>query len=211
MNITNLSLCSDTRMALYRILSDCYYKPDEQLLNKLRNVEESMGQFREDIIKSIPETDQLPSLIIDYSRLFVGPFKLLAAPYGSVYLDDPQAVQKDSLYDLETRYRSLGLDIVLKEGPDHITIELEFMYFLIFKEAEAFDKGLDSVANDYATRQISFLEEHLTKWLPEFVHNIQRHAQTDFYKSIAQATRTFVDMDLKGLCERTAKAAELIS
>lgn len=199
MNITKFPLCNDTRMDMYKILADCYYKPDELLFNKFCNVGELTGVFLEDVVNSLPESDQLAALIIDFSRLFVGPFKLLAPPYGSVYLDGPQAVQKNSLHDLETRYKSLGLDVVLKEGPDHITIELEFMYFLIFKEVEALNKGLNSSADDYRKKQTLFLEEHLTKWVPEFAHNVQLHAQTDFYKNIVQMTNTFIDTDLKNL------------
>ncbi len=48
-------------------------------------------------------------LKVEFSKLFVGPYKLFAAPYGSVYLDDERKVMGDSTLDVKNRYREAGL------------------------------------------------------------------------------------------------------
>lgn len=201
MSIEKILKSNNPRGDCYKLLADCYYKPDEQLLNKLRNVDASIGLHLGDISKDIPADDQLASLAVDFSRLFVGPFKLLAYPYESAYLDGGQQSVINSSNDVEQQYRKEGLDIVLKEASDHIAIELEFVYFLIAKEVEARNIDATSVANDYVKKQKLFLQDHLGKWVSEFANNVQLHAQTEFYKNLANLTMAFVEADLERVCK----------
>jgi TorA maturation chaperone TorD len=67
--------------------------------------------------------------------------------------------------------------------------ELEFMYFLIFKEFEAFSNLDKQTATDYIQKQKSFLEDHLMAWVPLFVANIIEHAETLFYQYLAKLER----------------------
>ena len=87
-----------SRALLYKILSECFYPPEAE------------------------------SLKSDFSRLFIGPFKLLAPPYGSIYLDGNSCLMGASTMEVRQLYRNEGLNPVIKEAPDHIAIELEFMY-----------------------------------------------------------------------------------
>ncbi len=66
-------------------------------------------------------------------------FCMLAPPYGSVYLERERTVMGESTLDVVRRYRQEGLDISadFHDAPDHITAELEFVHFLIFKALEA--------------------------------------------------------------------------
>ncbi|MBM2831889.1 MAG: torD6, partial [Dehalococcoidia bacterium] len=41
--------------------------------------------------------------------LFVGPYRLLAPPYWSAYLEDARVVMGDSTMDVKNRYREEGL------------------------------------------------------------------------------------------------------
>ena len=68
----------------YKLLSECYYLPDEGLIKMLRSLDPSKNALHLDIVKNIPETNGIESLVVDYSKLFVGPYGLLATPYGSV-------------------------------------------------------------------------------------------------------------------------------
>jgi TorA maturation chaperone TorD len=132
------------------MLSDCYFLPDPGLSEKLENLELNMSDVCEpaaewvhSMRKEFEGSANLEPLKIDFSKLFVGPYKLFAAPYGSVYLDSERQVMGDSTLDVKTRYREAGLDTAknFKDAPDHISAELEFMYYLIFKEIEAFSKA----------------------------------------------------------------------
>lgn len=202
MNVEKTQTCHNTRAESYKILADCYYKPDEQLLGKFRRAAASIGGPLSDLAKDVPGDDQLSSLTVDFSRLFVGPFKLQAYPYESAYLEGGQQSMINSPNDVEQLYRKEGLNIVLKEAHDHIAIELEFMYFLALKEIEVEKNGDTTLANDYAKKQLLFLQEHLAKWVPEFACNVLEHDKTGFYKNIAQITENFIENDLVSLGDR---------
>ena len=127
----------------------------------------------------------------------------MAPPYGSIYLEGKREVMGVSTIDAKNRYQAAGLDISgkVKEAPDHIAIELEFMYYLIFKEIEAFEKSDFESAMDYLRKQKEFLQEHLGVWVLGFAVNVEEKAGTDFYKNLARATKVFVQKDLRDISE----------
>ncbi|MFN2356106.1 MAG: molecular chaperone, partial [Desulfopila sp.] len=69
-------------------------------------------------------------LLVEYARLFVGPFELLAPPYGSVYLETGRRLMGDSTIAVQHMYTNAGLTLDVQEAPDHIALELEFMHYL---------------------------------------------------------------------------------
>jgi TorA maturation chaperone TorD len=163
----------------------------------LNGLKKPMGQPYSEIAKYIPRMNDIELLKIDYSKLFVGPYGLLAPPYGSVYLENNGRIMGDSTMDVGNRYRKEGLDIVIKEAPDHIAVELEFMYFLIFKEIEARENSEWGSVTNYVKKQKDFLKIHVGMWVPEFADNIEKNAETQFYKSLSRATRSFILMENK--------------
>ena len=183
----------------YKFLSECYYLPDEGLMQKVADIAQAGSCFGE-LPSSVPPSAELELLKVDFAKLFVGPYKLLAPPYGSVYLEDGKLIG-DSTMDVRMWYEKEGLDIVIKDAPDHITMELEFMYFLISKQIEAIkDSNLQEVQS-YLQKQSSFLQTHLARWLPGFAENVQQNAETDFYVQLSVLTNNFVQKDIKSLVE----------
>ncbi|MBU4342445.1 MAG: molecular chaperone TorD family protein [Candidatus Omnitrophica bacterium] len=188
-------LHENARAEQYKFLSECYHAPDEKLIEMLCSRKDSV----QDLLKNIPTIDDLEQLKIEYSRLFLGPFKVLVPPYGSVYLEHERRVMGESTIDVKRWYEKEKLDILIREVPDHIAIELEFMYLLVFKQIEA-TKDSDSVgAWNYQKKQASFLNTHLGKWAPEFSEKLEASARNGFYKNLARYTRLFVEEDAKGL------------
>ncbi len=182
----------------YKILVECYYLPDKKLLKTLDDLGKACGGFFSQVVRSAPKADDLDRYKVDYSRLFLGPFKLLAPPYGSVYLEDGKFMG-DSTFAARDLYEQEGLDIVLKDAPDHISVELEFMYFLVLKEAEACDKSDLRQAACLRDKQAFFLRTHLGKWVQAFAEDVERNAQTEFYKALGRATKHVVLEDLRML------------
>ena len=178
------------RAESYKFLSDCYYLPDEGLIRKVTDIAKA-SQFFAELCDGV--ASDLEQLKIDYTQLFVGPFKLLAPPYGSFYLEDSK-IMGDSTIDVRNRYEQEGLDIVIKDAPDHIAMELEFIYYLIVRQSQAANEEDIQL---YQQKQQSFLCSHLTGWLPEFTEKVQENAQTEFYKKLAALTKIFVQKDLE--------------
>ncbi len=188
------------RAASYKILAECFYVPDDKLVKTLEEFAKSHDGVFSEIIQNAPKNDDLERHAIDYSKLFVGPFKLLAPPYGSIYLEDGKLMGESTL-SAKDFYEQEGLDVVLKDAPDHINMELEFMYFLVLKEAEARENSDLTEAARLHDKQASFLQMHLGGWVGSFAANIEKYSQTEFYKILGRSTEKFVKEDLEQLLE----------
>lgn len=199
MKIKESLLQDKIRADAYKLLSECFYLPDDKLINLLKNIDTSMSTFHAQLAKTTPAPEDIELLKVDYSRLFVGPFKLLAPPYGSVYLEGERKIMGNSSLDVRDRYTEEGLNNILREAPDHIAIELEFMYFLICKKLQAAKESDFDAADIYLKKQIAFLKMHLGAWIPEFSRGMKTNAQYEFYKNLAEITSSFVEKDLENL------------
>ena len=186
-----------------RLLAACFYEPDKELflkegfLEKLRECLETVCPgaviYAENMEKAIPRYSD-EQLKVAYAKLFVGPFALAAAPYGSVYLDEGRRVMGDSTMEVIKWYEQEGLarSDDCKDLPDHIAIELEFAGFLIFKEIEALENSDTDTADKYAAKQTSFIDAFLRPWVPEFCEKISHGTDNEFYVSLAQCAATVV-------------------
>ena len=209
METKNLLKHESSRMAAFRLLSDCFFLPDPGLSEKLEHLESDMGNmckpaqgFVQKMRNEFEADADLESLKVDFSKLFVGPYNLSAAPYGSVYLENERKMMGNSTLDVRNRYREAGLDTAktFKDAPDHISAELEFMYYLIFKEIDAFANSDIETAIDFIEKQKSFLEDHLMAWVPEFASSIIENAKNIFYTNLAHATTAFLNENYRIVC-----------
>lgn len=176
------------RAASYQLLSQCFHPPDENL----------PGALRDTSVRGMPQVvgSSLEDIRKDYARLFVGPFTIPAPPYGSLYLGGHQQVCDETSLDVARRYRDEGLQLLLREPADHVAVELEYMYLLVFREGQAVASGDKAQADAYRAKQRDFLQEHLGAWLPALRDRVVGNAQTDFYKHVAIAADEFVRRDL---------------
>jgi TorA maturation chaperone TorD len=192
------------RSEIYRLLAHCYYPPDESLSGTIMDLDKKLGQVdlktRQDMNwrgKKILKADSIEELKVEYARLFIGPYSLLAPPYGSVYLESERKIMGNSTMDVINRYRKAGLIVAkdFKDAPDHIAAELEFMHFLIFKEMEATSQGdVNNIITHFLNQQ-SFLNDHLGAWVSEFTGKVVENATTAFYQNLARATDGFIKED----------------
>ena len=184
------------RMASYRLLADCYYPPDNKLLEKLRSASQWDEGKYSSLAAIIEGEEDLKALAVDAAKLFIGPFELLAPPYGSVYLENSRVVMGESTIDAEKLYIDEGLNLELKEAPDHITIELEFMSYLNFLQVEALNASNMESAQLYRKKQLAFLDDHLGRWVFKFTENITTFSHTEFYKNVAVLTDALIQADI---------------
>jgi TorA maturation chaperone TorD len=200
----------EARGKAFSLLSECYRLPHEDLPNVLRDLHAIMGNLCEGAVQPISKMreeserkDRLVDLKADFARLFSGPYTLLAPPYGSVYLDGERKVMGDSTVEVRGIYRRAGVDISedFHDAPDHIAAELEFMYFLIFKEVEALNESDVGRAIDFLSQQKAFLTDHLCAWGPQFTDKVEEAAATEFYKNLARATRAYLEENLDTLLD----------
>lgn len=199
------------RSDCYRLLSACFYPPDRRRLIEDRVGLELAERLRElhpgaDVAWNaaallhqdlFARSELELELETDHAALFVGPFALKAAPYGSVYLEGGRRLMGDTTLAARAAYAAAGLTVTLHEPPDHIAIELEFMHFLATRAAEAAHAGDAETAARLANDRWRFLDEHLGAWAPDFCAAVERGAETGFYRALAECLRAFVDAETR--------------
>lgn len=189
------------RSDCFKLLAACLYEPDKNLL-----IEEKVCENLETVLRELaPEAAKAASsmtlalqdieqdqLTVDYAALFIGPFELLAAPYGSVYMDKNRRVMGDSTLGALRFYQDAGLAVDVREPPDHVVIELEFMYYLASREASAMADGQEDEAAEYRQRQIRFFSTYLKPWIFEFCRSIRSGTANSFYRSLSGCLGEFM-------------------
>lgn len=171
-----------TKALIVKFLSECFHYPDNEQINALMDYKDKLPERYSDIIDKIGDIKEMQ---VDYSRLFVGPFELLSAPYGSVYLEDGRKTFGDSTMDVVQFYQQENLSLQFKELPDHIAVELEFLYYLMAKELMFLDNDDLEESNFCLEKQKQFINRHLANWINDFTDLVIENANSDFYSRLA--------------------------
>jgi len=178
--------------AMYMFVSECYYPPEDVLLETLHELGEALGGPYLELAQAVPRKDALGEMKLDHARLFVGPYKLLAPPYESTYMENSSGLTSESAREIRKLYREEGLDMAIKDMPDHLIVELEFLHFLMCRQVQAACDSDPEAANRYSDKRRSFVENHLGRWISDFAGEVEKHAKTDFYKTLARLTESLV-------------------
>lgn len=187
-----------------RFLAACYYQPGPEFAEE--NVFDSMldaatrahpdlaahaRRLGADFSAEEPE-----NLLLDYTRLFLGPAHIVAKPYGSVWLDGETTLMRNSTMAVQELYHEGGFEIdeEFRELPDHIAAELEFLYLLIYRENEGHRNG-SAEALKWVALKKRFLDEHLGLWIGPFTAAVKAGARSSFYRELAELTNRFVEQE----------------
>ncbi|MDP3297573.1 MAG: molecular chaperone TorD family protein [Thermodesulfovibrionia bacterium] len=208
MQLTEEFIQKETHRAdCYRLLSACYCKPGKEFIEEglVKNLITALEPICNNAVPFAKDMDNALSkytnteILVDYSALFIGPFGLLAPPYGSVYLEGKRTVMGDTTIDAVKYYRKAGveMDPAQKDMPDHISVELEFMYYLINKGLEAYQNSDNEGFLNYHNMQEDFLRRHIGVWMPKFAKDLREGAKNPFYKNLADCTLTFIKSDME--------------
>ncbi len=130
------------------------------------------------------------ALQVAHAKLFLGPFEIKAAPWAAFYLEkEPQLMGPSSQYAARA-YAEAGLapGEKLRDTPDHVTHELEFMYYLAFGEATSGDPR-------WTERQTRFWREHLGRWLPRFADAVRDADVHPAYTRMADLLNAFAEQE----------------
>jgi TorA maturation chaperone TorD len=193
------------RADLCRFLAACYYEPGPEFAEEkvFASMQQAASRIDPDLaararrLGEASAATDAQDLLIDYTRLFLGPVDTLAQPYGSVWLGVDQGLMQDTTMAILALYAEGGFDVdeSFRELPDHVAAELEFLYLLIFRECAAqLDDDVAALARWAELRQ-RFLAEHLGRWVCPFTKAVREGAQTAFYRELALLTERFVRME----------------
>lgn len=127
----------------------------------------------------------------DYTRLFIGPEKVLTPPWESVHLSVDRLLFQEQTLQVREWYRRYGLESVhlYNEPDDHIGLELAFLAHLATLGAESASRQDHASLDRELDAQRAFLSEHLLKWALDWCESVTALSQTDFYRGIALMVR----------------------
>lgn len=182
------------RAQLFNLFSGLFCQPEKKLLQQ-PELFISLGQSMKTMgLETGTDLDELKhalnhysekELLVEYTRLFIGPFKTFVPPYSSVYLGDGSVMGEDSLWVLK-QYQKMGIEIKTDthDLPDHISVETSYIYFLIHKEVEHLSADNHQLARIYFDSQKEFLSRHFNLWVPKFCQAGLKHTENTFYRSL---------------------------
>jgi len=97
------------------------------------------------------------------------------------------AYRSQRLADVAGFYKAFGFELAPHAGErfDHVSVQAEFLYLLLAKEAAAQQAGHQEGAAVCRAARRKFFEEHVGWWLPAFARLLARAALCDFYRELA--------------------------
>jgi TorA maturation chaperone TorD len=193
------------RADLARLLSACFYEPGPELAEErvFEAIEQAAAALDPGLAAAAARlgaafaAERPAELLVDYTRLFLGPADARAKPYGSVWLDDDAPLMGDSTMAVLQHYEDGGFEVDegFRDLPDHVAVELEFLYVLLFREAEALGRGDPATLRGASTLRSRFLADHLGAWIAPFAAAVREGAECAFYRELADLAERFVAME----------------
>ncbi len=77
-------------------------------------------------------------------------------------------------------------------APDHLSVQLEFLHFLAFRESREGDVERRA---SYRLAQRDYLERHLTRWFPEVLEGVRGHSRETWWRTLFETLDTFLRAD----------------
>lgn len=128
---------------------------------------------------------------VDYTRLFLGPDKVIAAPWESVYFSEERLTFQEQTLGVRSWYHRFGLEAekIHQEPDDHIGLELLFLSHLATLGIQALNEKDEVRFKENLEAQRGFINDHLGTWALDWCELVEENARTNFYKGMACLTR----------------------
>jgi len=205
MNITKQEI--ENRIALYALISRLMMtevdvdflksiEDNAEILNLFPNYKdwEKRREFSNTILKE-------RYLDVDFTNLFL----MHLVPYETFYTRDDQMIESGGDNPLMNLYDALAFRVELNQArvisPDHIGVELEFMYMLCDALRKAYEANDQGGVEELLLVQQGFLRDHLLNWAPLFLINMKKESRTALYHDGAELALEFILSDYEYVCE----------
>ena len=144
------------------------------------------------------DPEYLSKLHHEYMRLFVGPQKLPAPPWESVYRSHQWLLFQESTLTVREIYRRQGFEA---EGyprvpDDSLSLEMDFMGRIAERALNALAEENADALKEALTVSESFLRVHLLYWVPKMLDRLNGSAFRLFYPQMTKILVAFMELDL---------------
>ena len=181
------------RSAFYEVLSVGFLYPDEDTVpyltaraRRLAPVAERVGRPElnralNGLVEAL-DRDGGERLLAENVEVFGHTVSTDCPPYEAEYGQAHVFQKSQAIADLQGFYKAFGVgpNPEMKERPDHIAVELEFMHLLTLKEAHALWNGHGGDKVQICRKaQEAFLANHLGAWAGSFARRLAKKAGAD--------------------------------
>lgn len=198
----------ENRISLYALVSRLMItEVDTEFIKLIESNEDVLGLFpnykewgkRKEFNVSILKERYLD---VDFTNLSL----LHLVPYESFYTRDDQMIESGGENPILEIYDILDFKVNLEAArvvsPDHIGVELEFMYVLCDAMKKAYEAEDQEAIEEFLLVQRGFLKDHLLNWAPMYLINMKKEARTPLYHDGAELTLEFMLSDYEYLNEQ---------
>lgn len=158
------------RAELYRLFAGLFlHEPADDFIFHIKD------------IFALESDDPVDDIKRDFFHLFVLNKELV--PIQSIQQPEIENIPAQ----VEAFYFSTGimLDEELSLPPDHLSVELIFLSYLI--------------ENDLRDIFKEFFDAHIMSWIPGYIEKVISHAETAFYREALQVLKEFLEAEYKEL------------
>ena len=195
------------RVNFYALLSRLHIQEIDgdflETISKDDNIMSFLPNFKDwDVRKESSTADLLNQYLnVDFANLYL----MHLVPYESFYVRDDQMIESGGDNPILELYNDYNFHVELEKAriisPDHIGVELEFMYMLVSAQLAALKDGATEAVETLRKNQKDFFEQHILKWMPMFLINLKEESSTPFYFDLADLTMEFILSDYEGLAK----------
>jgi TorA maturation chaperone TorD len=135
--------------------------------------------------------DAFSAVADDYTRLFVGPGRLPAAPWESVYTNKDRAVFQMETVSVKNWYNRFDLALAsdYNEPADHVGLEFGFLADISARTLAAAEIRDGEDVKRLIDAQRGFISQHVLRWVPRWANDVIENARTDLYIGLAWLAR----------------------
>ncbi|MBI5602900.1 MAG: molecular chaperone TorD family protein [Deltaproteobacteria bacterium] len=178
------------------MLQPSFWLPIEKVLFRLDSSSEVIFKEIKAVLNHFPTAPALfDGLEEEYVRLFISDRRGIRAPlyascYGAINSAERAPLMGEPALAMQERFRSKGLSLAddIGEPPDHLSIELEYLYFLLERGWAEDDDLLLKEAGQFAS-------EIMLPWVGQLRQRLEAiETENPFYPLITTLLSAFLKM-----------------
>ncbi len=195
------------RSAIYQLLSQTLVYPTQETVDALVRVDlpqaqQAATELPGELTPLLTVLDEhlrytdADGLQIEHRRVFTHILSLDCPPCETFYTSRDVFQETQEMSDIAGFFRAFGLEMADRERLDHISVELEFMHFLTFKEAYAVTHHGPAKARLCRDTQRKFMQDHLGCWAPQFAGRLGEKAGGGYFQCVASLIEAFIEAEV---------------
>ncbi len=140
---------------------------------------------------------KLEDLQAEHRRVFSNVITLDCPPYETLFGNDHVFAQSHTMGDIAGFYKAFGVELSkdIHERLDHLSVELEFMHFLAYKESYALCHDGPEKMQIVVDAQKKFVKDHIGRWVPLFSKMLAKKADAGLFRYVADLCAAWMDFE----------------